>query len=30
MDFVNKKEDYDRIVALISSEYKTGITRVQA
>ena len=30
MDFVDKKEDYAKMVALISLEYETGITRVEA
>jgi len=30
MDFVNNKEDYAKIAALIGSEYETGITRVEA
>ena len=30
MDFVDKKEDYAKMVALISSEYQTGITRIEA
>jgi deoxyguanosine kinase len=30
MDFVDNKEDYSKMVALISSEYQTGITRVEA
>lgn len=30
MDFVDKKEDYAKMVSLISLEYETGITRVEA
>jgi len=30
VDFVNSREDYGKMVALIGSEYETGITRVQA
>jgi deoxyadenosine/deoxycytidine kinase len=30
MDFVNRKEDYEKMVTLIGSEYETGITRVSA
>jgi hypothetical protein len=30
MDFVNRREDYEKMVSLIGSEYEPGITRVQA
>jgi len=30
MDFVNKKDDYEKMVSLIGSEHEVGITRVQA
>ena len=29
MDFVKSKDDYEEMVALIDSEYETGITRVK-
>jgi deoxyguanosine kinase len=30
MDFVNRREDYEKMVALIGTEYGMGITRVEA
>jgi deoxyadenosine/deoxycytidine kinase len=30
MDFVNNREDYNKMVALIGSEYEMGITRIEA